>query len=174
MNLPAGSVVKTDVDVASVDFLGLLKELKSKVFNGYLCIAVKGKTGFEEGVVVFDNGKVEAVAYDYLAFNKSVVGSKALARVVNASSAKQGVIDLFQLTNEQVQLIIAFNEQAIVVPNEDELKRLKTEVFSNSFEEEITGGKEAETEKDLLKKYKVSGVKVEKNEEQDELKKLLG
>ena len=174
MNLPAGSVVKTDVDVASVDFLGLLKELKSKVFNGYLCIAVKGRAGFEEGVVVFDNGKVEAVAYDYLTFNKSVTGSKALARVMNASSAKQGVIDLFQLTNEQVQLIIAFNEQAIVVPNEDELKRLKTEVFSNSFEDEITGGEKAETEKDLLKKYRVSGVKVEKNEEQDELKKLLG
>jgi hypothetical protein len=174
VNLPAGSVIKTDVDVASVDFIGLLKELKGKVFNGYLCIAVKGKTGFEEGVIVFDNGKVEAVAYDYLAFNKGVVGSKALARVINASSAKLGVIDIFQLTNEQVQLIIAFNEQAIVVPSEDELRRLKTEVFSNSFEDEITGGKEAETESDLLKKYKLSSVKVEKKEDEDELKKLLG
>lgn len=172
--MPSGVVVKTDVDVASVDFLGLLKELKNKVFNGYLCIAVKGKTGFEEGVMVFDNGKIEAVAYDYLAFNKSVVGSKALARVMNASSAKVGVLDIFQLSNEQVQLIIAFNEQAIVVPSEDELKRLKTDVFSNSLEEEVVGGEKVETEKDILKKYKLSGVKVEKTEEEDELKKLLG
>lgn len=173
MNLPSGSVVKTDIDVASVDFLGLLKELKNKVFNGYLCITVKGKTGIEEGVVVLDNGKVEAVAYDYLAFVKGLIGSGALARVMNASSAKIGVIDIFQLTNEQVQLIIAFNEQAIVVPSDEELRRLKTETFLNTFEDEVVGGKAGESEKDLLKKYKVGGVKTDRKEEEDELKKLL-
>ena len=58
MNLPSGTQIKTGIEVSNIDFVALLRELRSKLFNGYLSIAVQGIGGIEEGTVVFDNGKI--------------------------------------------------------------------------------------------------------------------
>ncbi|MFH1258101.1 MAG: hypothetical protein V1658_04130, partial [Candidatus Micrarchaeota archaeon] len=73
MNLPAGTVVKTAIDSATIDFAALLKELKDKAFNGYLTLTLQGVGGVEEGITVFDNGKIVAAFYEYLKYNKQVM-----------------------------------------------------------------------------------------------------
>ncbi len=169
MNLPAGVSVKTAIDSATIDFFALLKELKDKAFNGYITLAVQGLGGIEEGIVVFDNGKIVASFYDYLKYNKQVFGDLAFQRTVNASAAKYGVLDIFQLTNDQVQLILAFNEQAICLPSEGDIKKLRTEEFSPFFEEQVKESAPIGTKGDLLKKFKLGDVeKKEKVEVTDE------
>ncbi len=158
LNLPAGTTVKTAIDVATIEFTSLLKELKEKTFNGYLAITVHGGSGIEEGIVVFDNGKIVATFYEYFKFNKQVMGDAAFQRVMNASAAKQGVIDIFQLTNDQVQLILAFNEQAICLPSDSDIKKLKMNEFSSSFEGQMVGAEKSGSKGELIKKFKLGDV----------------
>ena len=155
LNLPYGTPIKTGIDVASVDFLALLKELSTKSFNGYACMTIKGIGGIEEGIVLFDNGKVVASFYEYFKYNKAVYGDQAFVRIMNASVAKEGVIDLYQLSNEQVQLILAFNEQAISIPTEKDYRNLKLNAFSSTFEDQIKPAESKPSEVEILKKYKI-------------------
>ncbi|MCX6767938.1 MAG: DUF2226 domain-containing protein [Candidatus Micrarchaeota archaeon] len=157
MNLPSGAPVKTGIDVASVDFPALLHELLKKGFSGYLCIAVQGAGGIEEGTLLFDGKKISGGFYEYFKHNKILMGKDAWARVLNAAGAEQGVVDIYQLSSEQVELVLAFNEQAIWVPSEKELRELKTASFSPALEEQAKGMRKEEKE-DLLKKYKLAGV----------------
>ncbi|HLC48091.1 MAG TPA: DUF2226 domain-containing protein [Candidatus Norongarragalinales archaeon] len=175
MNLPPGIIVKTGIDTATIDFAALLRELKDKVFNGYLAITVEGASAIEEGIVVFDNGKVVASFYEYFKYNKQVLGDLAFQRVMNAAASKHGVADIFQLTNDQVQLILAFNEQAICLPSEGDIKKLRSESFSPLFEEQIKDGEGTGTKTELLKKFKLGDVeKKEKVEQvQDETEDFL-
>ena len=180
MNLPSGTTVKTGIDVATVDFIALLRDLKSKLFSGYLCMAVKGNSGIEEGVLVFEDGNIAACFYDYLRYSKQLYGDQAFPRLMNASSAKHGVIDVFQLSRDQVQLIIAFNEQAICVPDESSIRRLKTESFSTNFEDAVKGSDASQGKNSLMKKYGISEVekseteKLSSEEEEDLLRDLVG
>lgn len=159
MNLPSGAAVKTGLDLATVDFFALLRELQLKAFNGYLVVGVPGREGLEEGTLLFDTGKVVASIYEYLAFQRNYYGAEALERTLNAALAKQGVIDVFQLTPEQVQLVLAFNEQAIVIPSEKELKNWQGKQHSYSYEEEVVRASRGQPKEDLLKQYKMSPVK---------------
>ncbi len=158
MNLPAGNVIKTDVDVATVDFLALLKELGLKLFNGYLAIAIKGNGGIEEGTLLFDNGKIVAATYEYFKHGKTMLADKAFVRVLNASFAKHGSVDLVQLSNEQVQLVLAFNENAITIPNEKDWNAFKGKSFSSTYEDEITGVAIPAHGADVMQKYKLTDV----------------
>ncbi|MFH1443253.1 MAG: DUF2226 domain-containing protein [Candidatus Micrarchaeota archaeon] len=172
MNLPAGTVVKTAIDSATIDFAALLKELKDKAFNGYLTLTLQGVGGVEEGITVFDNGKIVAAFYEYLKYNKQVMGDLAFQRVMNGSAAKHGIIDIYQLTNDQVQLILAFNEQAICLPSDADIKKLRAEEFSPFFEDQVKETAGVGSKGDLLKKFKLGDVdkkdKVEVVEDEDE------
>lgn len=169
MNLPAGKPVKTAIDVATVDFVALLGELSGKNFNGYLCITIQGANGIEDGTLIFDNGKIVASTYEYLKYSKTMAGEAAFVRIVNASAAQQGVIDIYQLTNDQVQLILAFNENAIFVPNEKDLKNLKVTSFSTFFEDQVKQEAKPVSRADLMKKYRMEDLHEEKQNEEEEL-----
>lgn len=160
MNLPSGLVVKAALDVAGVDFPMLVKELMKKGFNGYLSITI-ASGGVEEGTMVFDAGKIIACAYEYFRHDKTLVGDGAFIRVFNASAAKYGVIDIYQLSAEQVKLVLAFNEKAFLsaVPNEGDVDRLGKRPFSQALEDEVAGnGAPVASKEDVLRKYKLSGI----------------
>jgi hypothetical protein len=169
INLPAGTPVKTAIDVATVDFVALIGELQKKAFNGYVSIAVMGAGGIEEGTLVFDEGKIAASIYEYYKYNKLLQGELAFPRVLNASGAKKGVIDLFQLTAQQVQLFLAFNENSIFVPAEKDLKTLKVSEFSPFFEEQVKEEEKRDTKSDVIKKLKLEDLKKEEERISEEL-----
>ncbi|MFH0922703.1 MAG: DUF2226 domain-containing protein [Candidatus Micrarchaeota archaeon] len=174
LSLPAGTPVKRALDVSTTDFAALLKESREKKLSCYIAICIRS-TGTEEGTVLLDEGKVVGCAYEYYKHNKMVEGGDAFKRVLNATGAKQGVIDVFKLTSEQVQLALVVNQKMVFVPIEQELFGFKTKPFSDSFEKEITG-KQEETKKtevkkeeaqepksssDILKKYGIGEIKIE-------------
>ncbi len=169
INLPPGTAVKTAIDVATVDFVALVTELQKKSFNGYVCVSVMGTNGIEEGTFVFDEGKIAASLYEYFKYDKTMQGELAFPRVMNASGAKKGVIDIFQLTAQQVQLFLAFNENAIFVPAEKDLRNLKASEFSPFFEEQVKEEEKRETKTDLIKKLKLEDLKKEDERISEEL-----
>ncbi len=158
MNLPSGKAVKTGIDVASTDFIALLRELSIKKLSGYLAISVRGFTGIEEGAVVFDAGKLVASVYEYHAHAVTTYGQKAFFRVLNATNARNGVIDIFQLPPEQVQLALAFNEKAVFVPPEKDLNEFRPGPFAAEFEKEIAPSSDMSAS-DVAKKYRLTHVK---------------
>lgn len=159
MNLPGGKPLKTGLDVASTDFLKLLDELKLKKFSGYLCLTVKVE-GMEEGVLLFDAGKIVGSSYEYLRHGVKLSGEKAFVRVLNATAAKHGVMDLFMLNAEQVHLALAFNEDVVFVPNEASLRKVRIEKFSPFYEQEIAGKEVGPVKKedDPARKYKMGAL----------------
>ncbi len=178
MNLPAGRAVKIGIDAASVDFPALVRELFGKRFSGYLALSLKGSRGLEEGVLMFDAGKIVACTYEYFAHDKRVLGEKAFPRILNAANARIGVIDLFQLTDEQVKLVLAFNEAAVYLPNERAMLQFKTTEFSTSFEDEVATvpAAAAPAKTELMKKFGITEMKKEtetKAGADDLMKKLL-
>ena len=158
MNLPAGTPLKTGLEVANVEFYALLKELDKLKFNGYVCLTVAGEKGFEEGAQIFDDGKPVASVYEYYKYRKTYYGEEAFNRVLNAAVAKEGIIDVFELSKEQVHLILAFNEKAINVPSPQQLAPRKL-VHSPAYENQAASSLVPPTRDALLRKYKLADVK---------------
>jgi len=153
--LPPGQSIKTGIDLAGLDFPGLLRELSRKAFTGYLVIMVKGTGGLEEGTIIYDTGKIIACTYEYLRHEKLLFGSDAFPRVANAATAKKGVVDLYQLAQEQVKLITAFNDKMTFLPKETDMSSFNATDFSPFFEEQIKETKPEDREH-LLKRLKLS------------------
>ena len=154
MNLPAGKPVETGVEVQSVDASKYVTKLMNEKFNGYLCVAIHGKEGLEEGVIVFNEGSIVSSNYDYYKFNKSFLAEEALERSLNALNAKIGVIDLFALNSYQVQLILTLNEEnnlkEVVTKDNLEIKNY----FNEDYEKEVIDKAGEVTSKvDLFKKF---------------------
>ena len=124
---------------------------------------------------MLDEGKVVGCAYEYYKHNKMVEGADAFKRVLNATGAKHGVIDVFKLTGEQVQLTLVVNQKMVFVPIGQELFGFKTKPFSDALEKESVGApvppaqpkkEEAQEPKsgtDILKKYKIGEIKIPEN-----------
>lgn len=154
MNLPPGTMLKTGLDTATVNFSSLLKELAKKKFNGYVAMVIPGLGGLEEAILVFDEGRAVASSYEYMFYHKSMLGKEAFARVLNASASKSGVIDVIELSNEQVHLLLAFTEAAIYLPTDAELAAPIKE-FTYDYEISMRSSQVPATREQLLKKYKL-------------------
>jgi len=174
-SLPAGTPLKRALDVSTTDFPALLKESREKKISGYIAVCIRS-SGTEEGTVLLDEGKIVGCAYEYYKHGKTVEGADAFKRVLNASGAKHGVIDVFKLTSEQVQLALVVNQKMVFVPIEHELLGFKSKPFSDAFEKEIADSaktapvkaeakveetQEPKSSGDILKKYKIGDIKVE-------------
>ncbi|MBI5635862.1 DUF2226 domain-containing protein [Candidatus Micrarchaeota archaeon] len=167
MNLPAGKALKTGLDAASIDFSSLVAELSNKKLIGFACVTIGDGSGIEEGVLVFDEGKTVASDYEYLKYGVTLFGKEAFKRIVNASNAKYGTIDVYQLTSEQLHLALSFNEQAIWVPSPNDL-RVDKKSFDKSFEQQVIDEAKNLDKSELLKKYKLSDVEEKRPKTQDE------
>ena len=157
MILPPGQCIKSAIDLATLDFFVLLQELTKKSFTGYLTMMIRGVGGLEEGTLVYDGGKIVACTYEYLKYDNLLLGSDAFLRIVNASTAKKGIVDLYQLSSDQIKLVIAFNEKMVFVPNEKDLRNIKVTEFSPFLEDQIK--EKVKTDRtELLKKLKMGEV----------------
>lgn len=155
MNLPSGKPFKTNLDNASTDVFKVIEELHRKRFSGYMALCVKGQKGLEEATLLLDEGKVVGAAYEYYGYQKTFAGDKAFQRFVNASAAKHGTLDVFELTSEQIHLALAFNEDVVFVPQDKEFHNVKVKEFSPFFEDEVKKEADAASPEDVSKKLKM-------------------
>ena len=147
--------MKTQVDIGTTDVLNVVRELREKRFTGYLALCIKGQKGLEEATLLFDNGKVIGSGYEYYAYSKELFGEKAFQRFLNATAAKNGTLDAFETTLEQLHLVLAFHDEAVFVPQDQHLNRVKVPEFSPLLELEVQKEAPQKTPEDLRKKYKL-------------------
>lgn len=159
LNLPSGKMLYKNLDLNTVDFIKIMLELQNKRVTGYAAVCIKGVGGFEEGTVLYDAGKIVGCVYEYYKHDRQFEAGEAFQRILNASAAKNGVIDVVELSAEQVQLALAVNQKMIFVPDQKQLEQVKVESFSPLFEEQLLEEKPREGErKELLNKYKLGGL----------------
>ena len=160
MNLPAGSPVELGINLKEVDLKGTLNNFFTANFSGYACVTIDGYDGVEEGVIVFKAGHPIAFSYSYLKHDKNLSGVQALPRAFNAFRARNGVMDVFATTKEQLELILSFNSDAVLkqVLTQDELDRLTGAPYTEGYAVQVLGRKEEISKRDVLKKYGLSSV----------------
>ncbi len=160
-SLPSGKMLNKNVDISNVDFLKALVQLQKKNFSGYVALCIKGVSGFEEGTVLFDSGKIVGCAYEYFKYAKEFQGTEAFQRILNAAAANIGVMDVVELTPEQVELVLAVNQKMIFVPDQKQMENVSVKEFSPLFEQQLAAEQPAmrtESREELLKKYKMGGL----------------
>ncbi|MBI3588391.1 hypothetical protein HY995_04340 [Candidatus Micrarchaeota archaeon] len=166
MEIPSGKLVKESVALEAADFLGMLCELKAKRFNGYLALTFYGD-GLEEGLEFFDSGAPVASVYEYFPLKRTYLGKDAWPRLLNASAGKNGVIDVVELSSEQVKLFLAFNESAVAIPPAEDLKPRRI-AFSGEFASAAAREAEPATREALLRKYGITPADAKPVEERKE------
>src|SRR3989344_7385300 len=124
MNIAVGTPVERGKNTGEFDSYSFLMKLVAERFNGYACVTIAGKTGFEEGVLLFHDGIIAASDFEYYRYNVRFAGDRGLERCYNAFLARNGVLDLFALTTYQVQLVLTLNEDAILSQPVDGSKRV--------------------------------------------------
>ncbi|NYZ79883.1 DUF2226 domain-containing protein [Candidatus Micrarchaeota archaeon] len=138
MNISAGTPLERGKKISETNVRDYIERLMAERFDGYVSISSMGKYGLEEGTIVFHNGAFVSSDYEYCKFNKSFKSTLGLERSLNALLSKNGVLDSFSLTANQVQLILALNEEAnLEAPVTKETMKIPVS-FSQSYEEDLS------------------------------------
>lgn len=160
MNLPIGEVLQQGISVKELDTKALVVSLIEKKFSGYVVVTIDGFDGIEEGAIMFKEGHMVGSFYTYDNFNISVFGNSALQQAMNALVAEKGIIDIVALSNQQVDLIIAFHDKVKVSVGIDKknLDKIFPKSFSQEFAKKVLGDviKEHESRKSVFKRLGLS------------------
>ncbi|HIH10147.1 MAG TPA: hypothetical protein HA254_05785 [Candidatus Diapherotrites archaeon] len=158
MNLPVGEVISRGLNLREMDLRRLLEGFYDKGFSGYIVATIDGYDGVEEGVLIFKDGGMVAALYDYDQHGLTVMGDGAMPHVFNSFAAEYVVADIVSLTNQQVDLVTAFNDKSklLKVVGKSDVGRMIPRIYS------------AELAKSTLKEL------VKKDESKSELFKKLG
>lgn len=159
MKIAAGKPEEIGVNLKEIKSKDYINDMVNNKFNGYICITIGGKTGVEEGVLFFRNGKILLANYEYFKYNTEFKKEQAAPRVFNALASKTGVLDKFSVTDEQAKLIITLKEDELIG------KEIKVQIsnnFSEEFENEIIKKAIKErgiTKEDILRKYGIASLR---------------
>ena len=156
MNISGGKILEKGREASGTDARKYLGELMSSGFTGYLAVASQGSYGMEEGIIVFDSGKIRACSYEYFTFSRDFGGEAALKRALNAMLNPKALIDSYSLMGYQVQLVATLNESHAFRDPIGQGRLDVPESFSNAFEEEMAKEEQktrGPSREELLKKY---------------------
>lgn len=111
MNLPVDEIKEQNLSLKDMNIKKKLVSLLEKKFSGYAILTIDGRSGIEEGALLFRDGEAIGAVFEYLRFGRSLFGDAALLHFLNASKAEFGILDIIGLNSQQIELIIAFNEK---------------------------------------------------------------
>lgn len=160
MELPSGEPVELGIALKNFKIRAVLNELGKNAFSGYLAVTIDNVTGMEEGAVLFRGGNITAAVYEYGKLKVTNYGETAFKECMNALHAENGVVDIYQLTRQQAELIVAFKDKMSVTRNLKEMDAEVNAVFSEKFNGEATkqaGGSE-QSKIALLKQFGLADV----------------
>ena len=156
MNVPVGSVVENCVEIAGFNLQSKAVELSRKGFSGYIALTIEGHTGIEEGLILFRNGEITGSVYEFLKLGQVFFSGDALQLSANASRALHGIVDVIELSKQQAELVIAFNDKmGFERPVQaKDLSRLMQSIYDIELVKKFVGGKlrKEESKLDILKR----------------------
>lgn len=160
MNLPVGEMVKQAVNLKDFDYRKEMANLFDKGFSGYLVTTIEGFDGIEEGVLLLKKGDLVGTLYEYTNYAITIFGDIALPQVFNGLAADYGVIDVCALTNQQVDLVTAFNDKVKLSKpvNKKGIAKYFRNKFSTEYAEKALSEvlEKYESRKSIFKKFGLS------------------
>jgi len=162
MNLPIGEMVSQGVNFKEVDGKKLVESFFDKKFSGYLVVTIEGTNGIEEGIILFKDGRLVGAFYDYDLAGITVFGDTSIPHVFNSFAAEHVVADIVSLSNQQVDLVTAFNDKSKIEKpiNRGQIGKLIPKVFSAQLAQSVLSEikTEKESKKDIFKKLGLTGL----------------
>lgn len=111
MNLPVTNPIVKNVFLEQVIPEKLFLDLQEKKFIGYLYLVVDGKYGFEESIIILSKGAVAGAIFLIESYEIELYGKEAITYCINSYGHNLGQFDIFELTDDQIKLILLFNDQ---------------------------------------------------------------
>lgn len=162
MNLPVGDIISKGVNIREIDARKLIEGFYDKNFSGYIIATLEGFDGLEEGVLLFKEGFLAAALYEYDLYGVTVFGDGAVLHFFNALGAQYIVGDIVSLTNQQVDLITAFNDKSRLsrLVSKNDVSRLVPRAYSTELAKGVLSQfvKKEDSKKDIFKKFGLSSL----------------
>ena len=157
VNLPVGEIISRGVNIREIDVKKLIEGFYEKEFSGYMITALEGFDGLEEGVLLFKAGSLNAAFYEYDLHGVTVFGDIAISHIFNSLAAPSSVADIVSLSDQQVDLITAFNEKSRLARKvaKNDIPRLMPKAYSADLAKSVLSQyvKKEESKKDIFKKF---------------------
>lgn len=160
LNYPMGELRQAGVLLSKTNPVFLFSDLMDTGFSGIAILTIEGFSGIEESIVFFREGQIVGSVYSYDSQDIAVFSQTALESGFNAYLAKHGVLDVVNLSRQQIDLILALDER-VATPLGFQKSALQAQLsgtFSERFAKEALNASPSETGKrhDLLKKLGLS------------------
>jgi hypothetical protein len=109
LNFPVGTPREKNIRLDQKELATKLAGFSAESFTGCIALSAKAPFGIEDGILFFKEGLAAAASFEYSNYDIIVGGDKAMECFFNASAAKLGVFDIFELSKQQVDLIITLS-----------------------------------------------------------------
>lgn len=162
MNIPSGKQIVKNLSLKKLDYASMLADLIQKKFNGYICLTVNDKYGFEDSLFVFEDGIIKGSHQNFLNYEKEVFGDEAIYFFINNLKLEFGNIDVFSLTKEQTELILTFNEKMKTSPIADtkSLNKFASSSYKENFMSKVMKHGSEDTKYDLFKQIGLGNLNI--------------
>ncbi|MEI8364624.1 MAG: hypothetical protein WCF78_04170 [archaeon] len=111
MNIPINVPLVENVFLEQLMPDKLFLDLANKKFSGYTYLAVNGKYGFEESIIIFTKGNVVGSIFLIDSYEIELFGLDAFNFGINAFGNKDGLLNIYNLNDDQIKLILIFNDK---------------------------------------------------------------
>jgi hypothetical protein len=157
LNFPVGETTEFLIPLSQFGLARLL-EYQSRRFSGYVVATIDGYSGIEEGLLFLSDGRVAGCAYSLDAPDVTVFGRTALPFFLNALLAPVGVADVYALSRQQLELILALDEKIVCEEPPGGLKKTVPASFAPELVRSVLpqASAPASHKKDLFKKIELT------------------
>ncbi|MDO8628084.1 MAG: DUF2226 domain-containing protein [Candidatus Diapherotrites archaeon] len=156
MNLPVGNPVEQGTELKNFHLVEKTQKLLQNSFTGYVVGTIDGFDGVEEAIIFMKKGEVIGALHEYSKHVIETYGDAAFKACLNCFGADKGIVDVYELTAQQIDLVIAFNEKFQVSSGigREGLKAFKVSKYTSELAQEDLKGvsKDSESRYSLLKK----------------------
>jgi len=158
MNLPINKPLLENVLLETINPKELLLDLKSKQFSGYIYLVINDKFGFEENILLFSKGDIFGCIYLNDFYNKQIYGERAFELVKASFDKKDGLLSIYNLTNDQVKLTLIFNDKIkyVININKKSVQKMVFKYSEDYFKKVLNIKEEVDTKHSLLNKYQLN------------------
>jgi len=111
MNLPVSKPMVTNVFLDVIEPDKLLLDLNEKKFTGFLYLVTNTEYHFEENLIFFLKGNIAGSIYMNNYYYLELFGKTALNLGFNSLGYKKGILDIYELSSEQLKLVLIFNDK---------------------------------------------------------------
>lgn len=162
MNLPAGVSRIVGKNVKTFDAKKDLDDLSAAGFSGYVVESMFGENGVEESAILYRQGQGMGAVYEYYGLKQTLQGDDAVVHVMNGFLSNFGVLDMVDLSIQQVDLVTAFNPKIKLSKPilKGQFKPLVKDTFDATLSKKIGPAKEVElsSKESLFKRFGLAGI----------------